>query len=155
MPRASPPWLELGLLLLPVFWAGLLVGVSFIATPAKFQASSLTLPVALDVGRATFAIWNNVEWLALALFAPLIAFTRIDTFSAVAIAVLGVFLLIQSVVLLPILNNRIAAIIAGAHPPPSSDHLIYIAIDILKLIVLAAMAWKQSERLALLLAQLR
>lgn len=37
-------------LLLAVLWAGLLLGVSFLATPVKFLAPSLSLPVALDVG---------------------------------------------------------------------------------------------------------
>lgn len=37
------------------------IGVSFIATPVKFLASTLTLPVALDVGRATFGISVRVQ----------------------------------------------------------------------------------------------
>jgi len=35
-------------------WMGIVIGVSFLATPVKFTADSLTRPVALDVGRATF-----------------------------------------------------------------------------------------------------
>ncbi len=53
---------------LALLWIGLLIGVSFLATPAKFLAASLTLPVALDVGRHTFAIFNRVEWLLAATF---------------------------------------------------------------------------------------
>lgn len=34
-------------------WAGLLIGVSFVAKPAKFLAPSLALAQALDVGRWT------------------------------------------------------------------------------------------------------
>lgn len=37
----------LSLLLLATLWAGLLLGVSFLATPVKFLAPSLSLPVAL------------------------------------------------------------------------------------------------------------
>lgn len=33
-----------------LFWAGMLAGVSFLATPVKFEAASLSLPVALEVG---------------------------------------------------------------------------------------------------------
>ena len=33
------------------FWFALVIGVSFLATTAKFLAPSLTLPVALDVGQ--------------------------------------------------------------------------------------------------------
>ena len=67
------PLVDLAYLLLPALWIGLLVGVCFIATPAKFQAQSLSLPVALDVGRSTFAIWNNVEWILIAFVVPLMA----------------------------------------------------------------------------------
>jgi hypothetical protein len=42
------PMLLAALLLL---WAGVLLGVSVLAAPAKFAAPRLTLPVALDVGR--------------------------------------------------------------------------------------------------------
>jgi hypothetical protein len=46
---------------LALVWAGTLFGVSFLATPVKFLAPSLTLPVALDVGRQTFGVFSLVE----------------------------------------------------------------------------------------------
>jgi hypothetical protein len=46
-------------LIAAILWLGLLLGVSFLATPAKFLAPSLALPVALDVGRHTFAVFNK------------------------------------------------------------------------------------------------
>jgi hypothetical protein len=39
-----------GLGALIMLWAGVLIGVSFLAAPAKFNAATLTLPVAMDVG---------------------------------------------------------------------------------------------------------
>ena len=44
-------------------WLGLVLGVSFLATPIKFRAKSLTRPVALDVGRTTFHAFGKLEWL--------------------------------------------------------------------------------------------
>jgi hypothetical protein len=44
-----------------LLWAGLSVGVAFLATPVKFLAPSLTLPAALDVGRHTFSLYNRAE----------------------------------------------------------------------------------------------
>jgi ABC-type transport system involved in multi-copper enzyme maturation permease subunit len=35
-----------------ILWAGLILGVSFIATPVKFMAQHLTMPVALEIGKA-------------------------------------------------------------------------------------------------------
>lgn len=51
----------LAILMLASAWAGFLAGVSFLATPVKFLAPSLTLPVALDVGRQTFFAFNRSE----------------------------------------------------------------------------------------------
>lgn len=39
-------------------WAGMIVGVSGLATPAKFVAPSLNLPIALEVGRVTFQVFR-------------------------------------------------------------------------------------------------
>jgi len=148
-------FLDIAFLLAPALWAGLLVGVSFIATPAKFQARSLSRPAALDVGRATFAVWNNVEWFILAGLVSMIFLTHADMFPVAGIGALIVLLMIQSLMLLPLLNDRVVTIIAGGRPPPSSDHLIYIAIDAIKLLILGAIIWKQSERIVSLFTLLR
>src|SRR3546814_15867617 len=54
----------IGLLSVSFLWAGMILDVSFLATPAKFLAPSIPLPVALDVGRQTFAIftWVEIGW---------------------------------------------------------------------------------------------
>ena len=51
-----------------MLWLGQLIGVAFLATPAKFLAPGLSLPVALDVGRQTFYVFNKVEWVMEAVF---------------------------------------------------------------------------------------
>ena len=48
-------------IVLALVWFGVLAGVSFLATPIKFMAPSLSLSVALDVGRQTFAALNPLE----------------------------------------------------------------------------------------------
>lgn len=131
-------------IVLPGIWAGLLMGVSFVATPAKFCAASLSLPVALDIGRATFAIWNNVEWLLLAMATFAILEAKAGVFSMAAAGALNLLLLIQSMILLPSLNKRATTIIGGGRPNPSFDHATYIATDFLKLCILTAIIWKQS-----------
>ena len=147
-----PPLMEMICLLMPSLWAGLLVGVSFIATPALFRAPSLTLPLALDVGRTTFARWNAIEWLLLGMMALAMVFTRPSVFAVASAGVLDILFLIQSMILLPALNNRVATIIAGKKPPPTSDRLLYITIDALKLCILAAVVWKQAGRIMSALA---
>lgn len=137
-----------GLLVVPAIWLGLLLGVSFLATPAKFLAPSLSLAVALDVGRATFAVWNIVEWLVLGLFLLLGIAGRAGRFFGLAALLLFLLLLIQKVFLLPILDERVAAIIAGERPPSSWHHLFYIVIDVAKLQVLGVLIWWQGYRLS-------
>jgi hypothetical protein len=106
-----------------LFWLGLLVGVSFVAAPVKFNAASLSLPVALDVGRATFSVFNNIEWVMFTALVATIVLSGPSLVSRVATLLLAAVLLLQSAWLLPVLNQRIAAIIAGHDLPSSPDHL--------------------------------
>ena len=48
--RVSPGTLEHLATKLYLLWAGLAIGVAFLATPAKFLAPSLSLTVALELG---------------------------------------------------------------------------------------------------------
>lgn len=135
-------------LTLAVFWIGLLVGVSFLATPAKFLAPSLSLPVALDVGRQTFAIFNKAEWLlAVALLAAVLFRPR----SSIVIAgcgLLALFVILETAWLLPVLDQRVGSIIAGQQPSASSLHEVYIGMEVVKLLVLAVVACVMGRRLA-------
>lgn len=124
-----------------ILWLGVLIGVSFLATPVKFQAPSLDLPVALEVGRVTFALLARTEWAlcaglvlaALALPGP----PRILRWGAVA--GLAAILVLQAVWLLPILDARVGQIIAGIPVASSSHHLLYIAAEALKALLLTGL----------------
>ena len=113
-------------------WIGLLIGLSFIATPAKFLAPSLSLPEALEVGRATFGVFKIVECIAISFVA--IAAWRLRHNRAITfwIALLGSLLLAQYAWLLPILDARVEIILQGKTPPPSSLHRLYIVIELAK-----------------------
>lgn len=127
-------------LLVAAIWIGLLGGVSFLATPVKFQAESLSLAVALDVGRVTFRVFSGVEQIlaVLLLLAVLLAGGR--TWRLLAVLLLGGLLALQALWLLPALEARIAAIIAGVAPPPSLHHMAYATAEAVKLLLLAALA---------------
>ncbi|KKO12693.1 hypothetical protein [Pseudohongiella sp.] len=131
----------LSLLLLAVLWSGLLLGVSFLATPVKFVAPSLSLPVALDVGRQTFMVFN---WLEVALGLMLVVFTvgtarRWMQATAVTIALI---VAMQTIWLLPVLDARVQVILDGSTPPASVLHMIYIVADALKLTLLGILVWR-------------
>ena len=46
----------------PPGWAGLVLGVSFLAIPVKFLALSLSLSIALDIGSQILVVLNRVEF---------------------------------------------------------------------------------------------
>ncbi|MBN1237408.1 MAG: hypothetical protein JXB36_02850 [Gammaproteobacteria bacterium] len=136
-----------------LLWIGMLVGVSFLATPVKFLAPSLSLPVALDVGRQTFFWFSRVEIvLAFAALAGAVAARtqrRTRTGGPArgeAVAVLLTVLLLGSVAaqvlwLLPVLDARVEVILGGGTPPASSLHTLYVGIELAKLAALIGVAW--------------
>ena len=134
------PLPEAGLCLIPAVWLGLLIGVSFIATPIKFAAPTLELGPALDVGRVTFGLFSRVEWGLAALSVITVASAGLPRLRAAAVAALVVMLALQALWLLPVLDDRVAAIIAGQYPPPSVHHTVYGAIEAAKACLLLALA---------------
>src|SRR5690606_27511731 len=98
------------LALVALVWAGMVVGVPGLATTVKFSAPSLTLPVALDVGRVTFDLFSRVEWgfaIALAL-AGLAAGASRALWLAIGLVV--ALIIAQAVWLLPALDARAIAV---------------------------------------------
>lgn len=125
--------------LLTLVWAGMVIGVSGLATPAKFAAPSLSLPVALDVGRTTFHVFTRVEWilgLALVLLAVWFRHRRLLLMPVILVVAI---VLLQALYLLPELNLRVATIIAGQTPPPSSLHVWYTIAEAGKLAALLSL----------------
>src|SRR5690554_7335253 len=134
-------------------WVGLLLGVSFLATPVKFLAPSLTLPVALDVGRQTFRWFSRVELVlaAATLLAALVHDGRRGLgaisargwpLAALLSAGLLAAVLLQMLWLLPLLDARVEVILQGRMPPPSRLHDVYVAIEAMKLGALVGLGWR-------------
>lgn len=122
------------ILVVATLWAGLLIGVSFIATSVKFLAPSLSLPVALDVGRQTFFVFNRIEIGIAVVLLALLAWHHRTWFAVGLGVVMLACVLIETIWLLPLLDARVTIIIAGGVPPPSLQHQYYIAIESIKLL---------------------
>ncbi|MFV0257557.1 MAG: DUF4149 domain-containing protein [Acidimicrobiales bacterium] len=125
-------------------WLGLLVGVSLLATPVKFTVDSLPRPTALEVGRATFAALTAVEWgFAAVLLVMLVVAWRSGAPPPppvlVAAGVVGLAVVVQATWLLPALDDRVTAIVAGADPPPSVLHTVYGGVEGIQALALAAL----------------
>eukprot|EP01042_Synura_sphagnicola_P024805 gene24805-31780_t len=126
----------------------MLLGVSGLATPVKFMAPSLSLPAALDVGRHTFAAFNRVEWLLAALLPLALWKSRAGCASWAIAAALSALLLVETVALLPALDQRVEIILQGGVPEPSKLHRLYVVAEAIKAILLGVMAVVAVRRLS-------
>lgn len=125
-----------------ILWTGLILGVSFIATPVKFMAPHLTMPVALEIGKATFYIFNKIEWvicLAVILFS---ANTGGHSNKWFIVGSLVGLLLLETFWLLPALDVRAGQTIAGEAANPGILHWLYIFADILKMVLASIGAYR-------------
>lgn len=126
-----------------LLWAGVLGGATFIATPAKFLAPELSLRVALQVGQATFRMVGWAELcLALAILVCLFAWRRATIWWLVPMALFAA----QRLAVMPWLDARTEAVIAGRTAPGSGMHWIYIALEFVKLIVLIGLGFGWISR---------
>lgn len=117
-------------------WLGIILGVSFLSTPVKFQAPRLTVPVALEVGKVTFHLLHKVEWGLFALTLIIAYLAQVDKKIYKNMFILLTILIEQNLWLIPALDLRIDSIVAGTVPPPEHFHLTYIIIEVLKLVLL-------------------
>jgi hypothetical protein len=121
-------------------WAGMAAGVSFIAAPAKFQAPSLTLPVALDVGHHVFWTFHTIQ-LGLTVVAVGLASMSQNKKLRGIIAVVVVLFLAQHLYLLPQLDVQTAAVQAGGSQARTALHVAYAGAEVVKVIALFALGW--------------
>lgn len=143
-------WLkvEIWRLVLIVLWFGMVGAISFIEAPLKFQAPGITIPLGLGIGRLVFAALNVAEaaifiaYTVLAFFPAAFRLTKNRLYVWGALALLLIFKL---AVVRPPLNARTDLVLAGADPGQSPWHYIYIACDVLVMILLLVAA-VQSAR---------
>ena len=96
---------------LALVWAGVTIGGSLIAAPAKFGAPSLDLPTALEVGRAQF-FWVGIAEGALC--AALVgAFVFRPPVARWWLAAPVLVFALQQLVLMPLLDARTLRTISG------------------------------------------
>lgn len=114
-------------------WVGITVGISMIATPVRFTASSITRPIALDVGRVVFAALNKAELAALVALLLIVRVAGLTRKWWAICAILTLIVLAQGVWLIPELAARTDIIMAGGEPPPSYAHAIYSSLELTKI----------------------
>ncbi|GAB2950023.1 hypothetical protein GCM10027048_13980 [Hymenobacter coalescens] len=152
--RPSASTLSLLLVLALFLWAGMVAGISFMEAPLKFTAPHITVVLGVGIGRIVFHALNKAE-LVLSVVALLCAGvlgvpSRIWLVLLTAVLVLAA----QTLWLLPALDVRAEALLAGLPNPPNSQHMTYIVLEVVKLVSLLT-AGSLSFRWALRMARRR
>jgi len=132
----------------PFVWFGMVLAISFMEAPLKFQAPGITIPLGLGIGRIVFFTLNKME--IVCAFLLLFAFLRTRPNSQTMLVTFGlafVTLLLETVWLLPALDVRSEMVIAGTAPPFSNSHIVYIVFDAIKLFVLAILGIATIRRM--------
>lgn len=116
-------------LVVPAIWLGLIVGISFLETPLKFQAPGITLELGLGIGRLVFFAMNTTALVLAALLTLAMIRPRATRVQWSLLAGLWAALLTQILVIRPPLNARTDAVVAGNDVGGSLWHYFYIAAD--------------------------
>ena len=126
------------ILLIVGVWIGMLIGISFVEAPLKFQAPNITLTLGLGIGQLVFAALNKFEIVfSIALAAWLILHrSTIEKRTLIILAIPIILVALQTFWLLPVLDLRVEKLLAGQTIPDSHNHLYYIAMEVLKVILL-------------------
>ncbi len=117
-------------------WMGMVLGISFLEAPLKFQAPNITLELGLGIGKIVFKALNTIELVlgSVLFLSLLIGKYSLRTHSAFIIPI--VILLIQTFWLFPVLDHRIDAIQAGQKVADSYHHITFVILEVTKVICL-------------------
>lgn len=116
-------------------WLGMVLAISFIEAPLKFRAPGVTVQLGLGIGRLVFRVLNAVEAvLALVLIAAFALGLPGPAIAAGAVTV--AVLVLQLALVRPRLNKRSDRVLAGEDAPRSRGHLVYVALELIKVIAL-------------------
>ncbi|MEM9649380.1 MAG: hypothetical protein AAF969_12945 [Bacteroidota bacterium] len=119
-------------------WLGFVGGISFMEAWLKFKAPGITLPLGLGIGRLVFNALNHVEWVLFTIILINLLVNKGKAILAISssLGVAVIILLVQTLWLLPALDVRAEIIVKGYDMPPSSLHLYYVALEVVKVIAL-------------------
>lgn len=116
---------------LALIWAGVSLGGSLVAAPAKFTAPSLEMSVALDVGRAQFKWLGHTEAALLILMIVALVFTCRHLDWRLFLIPVAAFL-IQQLGVMPKLDAVTIEAIEGAAETSGGLHVTYVVLEFVK-----------------------
>lgn len=120
-------------------WIGFVCAISFMEAWLKFTAPGVTITIGLAIGQVVFGALNKVE-LILALILAVSAIGTIQKgnppIEKLALVLLLVILLSQTLYILPKLSQRIDVYLSGGSLEPSPLHITYIGLEAIKVLTL-------------------
>lgn len=119
-------------------WIGFVCAISFMESWIKFRAPGITLPLGLEIGRLVFAALNRVEWVITIAIAAILLLSKTSVVQIrFAVFLIPVLLLaIQTIWLLPALDERAQAIINNKVVQPSNLHFLFAGFEVIKVAAL-------------------
>lgn len=124
--------------IVPVFWLGMVAAISFLEAPIKFRAPGVSLAIGLGIGRKVFTALNAVELVLALMLAASCIVAKPDTPALTFFVLVAMMLVVQVVVIRPWLGRRSDRVLAGEDLPRSTMHLVYIAFELLKVVLLVS-----------------
>ncbi|MDN5216813.1 hypothetical protein QQ020_32380 [Fulvivirgaceae bacterium BMA12] len=125
-----------------LLWLGFVMAISFMEAPLKFQAPAVSLAIGLGIGKIIFAALNKVEWVMLLIIVLSFMMSGVTRKNWLWLGLVFIILAVQSVYLLPVLDARASMIINGGSPPQNNNHFFYIALEVLKSMLLLVMTFQ-------------
>jgi len=119
-------------------WAGFMAAISFMESWLKFKAEGVERVAALRIGRLIFKTLNRIEWIFLVILwgGYILAKPDVLPMEALSCFLLSIILLVQTVWLLPVLDKRAVASIAGQTLGRSSLHIWFAGLEVIKFLLL-------------------
>ncbi len=121
--------------LVTLIWLGMVLAISFMEAPLKFQSELVYTRIGVSIGRIIFTTLNRIEIVFLTLF-TLLTVTSGNFKRSYLLHVLIAIIGIQTFLLLPFLDQRALEIVQGQPVEDSILHINYILLEIIKVIVL-------------------
>jgi hypothetical protein len=119
-------------------WLGMVLAISFLEAPLKFRAPNVTLQIGLGIGRLVFRALNTVEVVLAVVILVCTVATPPSAGAAAVLAVAFAALALQIGAVRPRLNRRSDQVLAGLDAPRSRGHYVYIGLEAIKALALAA-----------------
>ena len=119
-------------------WLGMVLAISFLESPLKFRAPGVTLQIGLGIGRLVFRALSSAEVILAVGILVALALDRPPVSVIVASAIVFAALVAQLFGVRPRLARRSDAVLAGHDAPRSRAHYAYVALEVVKVIALAA-----------------